>query len=250
MIKRIFAASLAAGLLACGGFSYGAGGKAVGMVVFVKGDVKLKRPGAAEAPQLRQRDDLYMGDIVETGAGGGASLVLLYGSEVRLSENTALEFVAGKKKGDEVELARGQVWTRMLHKRGGLQVRTATAICAVRGTEADIEQQEALTVKVYEGRVDVRNQAGKVSLKAGEMTRVAGPAAAPARAVRMKPADFGRWHEGLTSPYIRDFLDQLRDAGGEKKLEFNVAKPGSKEKDVRIKLKKKGAPAEKAEEGN
>lgn len=212
--------------------------KAVGMAVFVRGDVKLQRPGAAEAPQLRQRDDLRLGDAVETGPEGAASLVLLYGAEIRLSGNTRLEFISGKKKGDAALLARGQVWTRMLHKRGGLNVRTPSAICAVRGTEADIEQAEQLVVKVYEGRVDVENAGGRVSLRAGEMARVAGPGAAPSKAEKMRPGDLGRWHEGITSPDIMEFLKALR-AGENKKLEFNVNDRTGDEKDVKIRLKKK-----------
>lgn len=249
MEKRFIAAVLAAGLLAFGGEARCAEARAVGMAVFVKGDVRLRRPGAADTPHLKQRDELHIGDIVETGPGGSASLVLLYGSEIRLNENTLLEFIPGKKKNDIASLMRGQVWTRMLHKRGGLQIKTTGAICAVRGTEADIEQLEMLTVKVYEGRVDVSNDAGKVTLKAGEMTRVAGPASAPGKAVKMKPADFGRWHEGITSPAIIKFLEELRSAQGEKKLRFNVGDRDGEDKDVSIKLKKKPAEEEVKESG-
>jgi len=232
----------AAVLLAGGNPAYCAGKKPVGIAVFVSGDVKLRRPGAAEFPQVKVNDNLYLGDSVETAAGAKVSVVLLYGSEIRLNENTILELIAGKKSSDSARLSRGQVWTRMLHKRGGLQVRTVTAVCAVRGTEADIEQQEALTVKVYEGHVDVENGAGKVSLKAGEMTRVAGPAAVPARAFRMPPAYAGKWQEGVTSSTdIKDFFERLRAAhGDDKKLEFSVGESGKAEKEVKIKLKKKG----------
>ena len=241
MAKRLIGGLLAAALLA-GGTGWCAERKSVGAAVFVSGDVKLRRPGTSGYPQLQAGERLYLGDIVETGVGAKASVVLLYGSEIRLNENTILELIAGKKKGDAARLARGQVWTRMLHQRGGLQVRTVTAVCAVRGTEADIEQQEALTVKVYEGHVDVENGAGKVSLKAGEMTRVAGPAAVPARAFRMPPAYAGKWQEGVTSATdIKAFLERLRAAHGEdKKLEFSVGESGKAEKAVKIKLKKKG----------
>lgn len=226
---------------AAGNAAYCAGKKPVGMAVFVSGDVKLRRPGATEFPQVKVNDNLYLGDSVETAAGAKVSVVLLYGSEIRLNENTILELIAGKTSSDSARLARGQVWTRMLHKRGGLQVRTVTAVCAVRGTEADIEQREALKVKVYEGHVDVENAAGKVSLKAGEMTRVAGPAAAPAKAFKMRAAAFGKWQEGVTSADINAFLEKLRAAHEDgRKLEFSVGESGKAEKEVRIKLKRKG----------
>lgn len=233
---------LAAALFFPGGnTAYCAGKKPVGMAVFVSGDVKLRRPGATEFPQVKVNDNLYLGDSVETAAGAKVSVVLLYGSEIRLNENTILELVAGKTSSDSARLAMGQVWTRMLHKRGGLHVRTVTAVCAVRGTEADIEQREVLKVKVYEGHVDVENAAGKVSLKAGEMTRVAGPATAPAKAFNMRPAAVGKWQEGVTSAEINAFLEKLRAAhSDDKKLEFTVGESGKAKKDVKIKLKKKG----------
>ncbi|MDO8803541.1 MAG: FecR family protein [Elusimicrobiota bacterium] len=242
MNKGLFAAvMLAAAFFAGGDAAYCASKRPVGMAVFVSGDVKLRRPGAAELPQVKVNDNLYPGDSVETGAGAKASVVLLYGSEIRLNESTILELIPGKKNADSAKLARGQVWTRMLHKRGGLNVRTVTAICAVRGTEADIEQLEALKVKVYEGHVDVENEAGKVSLKAGEMTRVAGPAAAPAKAFRMKASSFGKWQEGVTPADINDFLEKLKAAyGDDKKLEFAVGGSGAEKKAIRIKLRKKG----------
>ena len=239
MAKRLIGGLLAAALLA-GGTGWCAERKSVGAAVFVSGDVKLRRPGTSGYPQLQAGERLYLGDIVETGVGAKASVVLLYGSEIRLNENTILELIAGKKKGDAARLARGQVWTRMLHKRGGLDIRTVTAICAVRGTEADIEQLQALTGKVYEGHVDMENAAGMVSLKAGEMTSVSGAAAAPVKAAKMKPAEFGKWQDGVTSKDIMSFLEQLQASpGGDKKLRFNVGELGKSDKDVRIKLKKK-----------
>lgn len=219
--------------------AYCAAKKPVAIAVFVSGEVKLRREGTAAARLVKVNDGLYLGDIVETAPGAKASVVLLYGSEIRLNENTSLELIAGKRNSDAGRLARGQVWTRMLHKHGGLHVRTVTAICAVRGTEADIEQLEALKVKVYEGHVDVENAAGKVSLKAGEMTRVAGPGSAPAKPFKMRAAAAGKWQEGATSAEINILLEKLIAAQGEgKDLEFNVEESG-KQKDIRIKLKKK-----------
>ena len=241
MIRRLFAAAALAALFAAGEAAYSGTDRPLGMAVFISGDVKLRRPGAAGDAQVKMNDNLYLGDSVLTGAGAKASVVMLYGSEIRLNENTMLELIAGKKSGDSAKLEKGQVWTRMLHKRGGLDIETLAAICAVRGTEADIEQREALTVKVYEGHVDVENKTGKVSLKAGEMTRVAGAAAAPGKAFKMLAAQTGKWQEGATSTEITELLEKLKaESGDEKKLEFTVGKSGKAEKEIKIKLKKKG----------
>lgn len=234
-------AALAAGLLACGR-AYAAESKPAGVAVLVSGDVKLLRSGGSAPRPLAVNDSLYLGDAVEAGPGGLAALALLYGSEIRVNENTVLEFVPGSGR-DEALLKSGQVWTRLLHKRGGVVIRTAVAVCAVRGTEADIESRGALTVKVYEGHVDVQNAAGDVALKAGEMARVAGPNAAPGKPLRLLPALAGRWQQAAVSADIMAFWERLKaSAGGEKELDLTLSPGGGKDKGVRIKLRKKQAP--------
>jgi ferric-dicitrate binding protein FerR (iron transport regulator) len=120
-----------------------------------------------------------------------------------------------------------------------LDVRTPAAVCAIRGTEADIEQRDLLTVKVYEGHVDVQNQQGRQSLKAGQMSTVSGAGAAPGAAKQMGAADKRNWQEGMTVQDMKSFTDKLAaESGGDKKLRLKVDKGGTT-KDVEIKLKKK-----------
>lgn len=240
-MKKSLSPFLLAALALCGGAAPAAAAKAAGMAVFTEGSVKLRRPALAGAP-LAAGDRLYLGDVVETGPASRAALVLLYGSEVRLNENTALEFVSGAASRDAVKVGRGQVWTRLLHHRGGLSIATPAAVCVVRGTEADVRQDEVLTVKVYEGRVDVKNKAGEVSLRAGQMTSVTGPLAKPAPPLRLRSGSAGEWQEGATSPDIESFLERLEAGeapGGT--LRFNVNGGGGATRDVKIRLKKKDA---------
>lgn len=237
IMTRICSIGLAAALMSSAAPGWSAPKNPVALAVSVKGGVKLTRAGVKKPRKLRKADELYLQDTVKTGPGAGASLVLLYGAEIRVNENSVLEFIPGEKRGSLVRMVMGQIWSRLLHKRGRLGVRTPSAILAIRGTEADIEQREALTVKVYEGHVDVENGEGKVSLKAGEMTKVAGPVSAPAAPVKMKPEDFGKWQEDISSAGIMELLKKL-EARPDKKLEFKVGKPGEDDKDVEIKLKK------------
>lgn len=242
MAKTFLALALALQALA-GTAAQAAGAKAAGMAVFTEGAVSLRRPAEAAVP-LAVGERLYLGDIVETGPASRASLVLLYGSEIRINENTALELIPGAANRDAVKVGKGQVWTRLLHHRGGLSIRTPAAVCAVRGTEADVDQGETLTVKVYEGLVDVSNAAGKISLRAGQMVRVAGPQARPGRPFKVLRALVGDWQEGATSPDIQSFLERLEAGGAEGgTLQFNVGGKGGRQRDVRIRLKKKDAGA-------
>ena len=130
-----------------------------------------------------------------------------------------------------IELGFGQLWTRMLHKMAKINVKTPTAVCAIRGTEADIEERDMLTVKVYEGHVDVENASGKQSLKAGQMSTVAGAGAAPA-----SPSEMGAGDKGED---IGKYLDSLNsEVSKERKLKLKIQKNG-KTKEIEIKLKKK-----------
>ncbi|HOW90265.1 MAG TPA: FecR family protein, partial [Elusimicrobiales bacterium] len=214
-----------------------AAGKVNAIVVFVKGDVQVKRAGAQDYEQVTLNDLLYAGDEIKTGEGGQASLATKGGAEVRLNQNSTFNIEASGKVREMLRLKVGQLWTRMLHKMAKLDVRTPSAVCAIRGTEADIEQRSLLTVKVYEGHVDVINAKGKQSLLAGQMSTV-GSGGAPEAARQMSASDKGEWQEGMSVQDMQGFLDRLQAEGGDKKLKLKVDKDG-KSKDIEIKLKKK-----------
>ena len=209
------------------------------IVVFASGDVQVKRAGGDAYSALSLNDLLYVGDEVKTGASSMVTLATKGGAEIRINENSFFNIESGNKVREMLHLLGGQLWTRMLHKMASLDVKTPTAVCAVRGTEADIEQRNLLTVKVYEGHVDVENSSGKQSLKAGEMSTVANPGAAPAAAREMSSGEIGSWQDGGAVKDIQKFLDKLAAAGGgDRKLKLRIDKDG-KTKDVVIKLKKK-----------
>ena len=215
-----------------------AAGKVNAIVVYVNGDVQVKRSGEGAFAALALNDLLYAGDEVKTGPVSQTSLATKGGAEVRLNENSTFNIEAGGRVREMLRLSVGQLWTRMLHKMAKLDVRTPSAVCAVRGTEADIEQRSLLTVKVYEGHVDVENKLGKQSLAAGQMSTVAGAGAAPAAAQKMSASDVGNWQEGVTTKDMQKFLDRLNSETGDKKLKLKIDKDG-KSKDIEIKLKKK-----------
>ncbi len=220
--------------------SAGTAGTVNAIVVYVKGDAKVKRAGVDAYSALALNDLLYAGDDVKTGASGMVSLATKGGAEVRINENSVFNIESGNRVRELLHLAGGQLWTRMLHKMATLDVKTPSAVCAIRGTEADIEQRSLLTVKVYEGHVDVENPLGKQSLTAGQMSTVSGAGSAPAAAKQMSASDKGDWQKGGAAKDLQKFLDKLAAAGGggQKKLKLKIDK-GGKTKDVEIQLKKK-----------
>ena len=211
------------------------------VVVFVSGDVKVLHPDTKDYVELKVNDALMPGDSIKTGAGAKASIVSKGGAELRINENSTFNIPGKSKVREMYELTVGQVWGRMLHKMAKLNVRTPSAVCAVRGTEADIEQKDTLTtVKVYEGHVDLENAQGKQSLHAGQISTVSGASAAPAAPRQMSTSEMGKWQEGIDVKDMGKYMDQVGiPAEGRKKLKINVVGKNGKSKTVEIQLKKK-----------
>lgn len=209
------------------------------VVVYVSGDVKFKRAETPDYVELKMNEALQPGDSIMTAAGAKVSLVTKTGAEIRINENSTFSIPGKSKVREMFDLSVGQVWGRMLHRMAKLNVRTPSAVCAVRGTEADIEQKDTLTVKVYEGHVDLSNAQGKQSLRAGQISTVGGASAAPTAPRQMSGSEMGKWQEEIDVKDIGKYLEKVGlDDSGNKKLKMKLEKDGQA-KDVEIKLKKK-----------
>lgn len=210
--------------------------KVAGVVVFVQGDAALMKSGAGAPVPLELNTTLSPGDSIKTGPGAKASVVSKTGAEIRINENSVFEVPKDK---NIFNLSLGQVWSRMLHKKAKLSVRTPSAVCAIRGTEADIEQKEILTVKVYEGHVELKNKGGIQQLKAGQLSTVAGAGAAPAAPRLLGKNEMGTWQQSIEVKDVGRYLQQMGlDPAGNKDLQLTIGENG-KTRNIKIKLKKK-----------
>ncbi|HEX9960328.1 MAG TPA: FecR family protein, partial [Pyrinomonadaceae bacterium] len=79
-----------------------------GGINFVEGKVAVARK-TAKSGYLLKGDELEIGDVVSTGAGGKAEILLNPGSYVRLGENTDFEFVDTSVENLKVKVNRGSV---------------------------------------------------------------------------------------------------------------------------------------------
>ena len=226
-----------AGILLLGAGAY-AQGEICAVVVYTKGSVEVLRAGEKTYKDIDANETLFIGDKIKTGRWGRASVVIKSGAEVRVNKNSEFEVSPEGDLKEVIKLSFGQIWTKMLHKMGNVRIKTPTAVCAVRGTEADIEQRKLMTVKVYEGHVDVENANGKQSLFAGQMTTVAGPNSAPSAAAEMKKGDQGDWQQKINVKDIEKYLEKFKDSKDDQTLKVKINKAGQ-EKEVEIKMKKK-----------
>lgn len=245
MLKRVLGAgvlaALASGLGA--GLSAAPAAKVVaGVIIDVKGVPMLKAAADGKKAKLKLQQYVYNKDVIKTEKGERVAIAFVGGAEMRINENSefAIESGGGSKP-TSVYTKAGDAWTRLLHgsKGAGFNVRSPLAVAAVRGTEADIDVGARMTVKVYEGLVDIQNAQGLQSLRAGQMSQVgAGQAPAPPRA--MSPGDFATWQGELKPQGVDAAVDRLKtEADKNRTLNLRFKGKDGVEKSLDIKLKKK-----------
>ena len=178
------------------------------------------------------------GDEIVTKAGEFVSIAFVGGAEVRISENSTFKVESGGgTRPTQLFSSIGKAWTRLLHGKGfsGINIRTPSAVAAVRGTEADVESGERMTVKVYEGHVDVYNDHGKQALVAGQMTRVASAQAAPEPPKAMENDDKESWQDGMK---VKNVEKQIRRLQGEADRRRTLELKSKDGKKIKLNLEK------------
>lgn len=211
-----------------------------GVIIDVRGAPTIKASADGKKDKLKLQQFVYEGDVIKTNRGDKAALAFVGGAEMRINENSEFTVESGGgAKPTSVYTKAGEAWTRMLHGKAGMNIRSPLAVAAVRGTEADVDVAQRMTVKVYEGLVDVQNQHGLQSLRAGMMTQVAG-GQAPEPPRSMTPADFKNWQDQLKPKDIDKAVDRLHgEAERNRTLNLRFKGKDGQEKQLDIKLKKK-----------
>jgi ferric-dicitrate binding protein FerR (iron transport regulator) len=213
-----------------------------GVVTSVEGKPTVLRAGAKNAGSLKLDDILNEGDTVKTGPATRVGIAFVGGAELRINENSTFKMLnGGGDKPTSVFTALGNAWTRLLSGNAKIEVRTPAAVCAVRGTEADVNIAGGpMTVKVYEGHVDVMNDKGTTALHAGEITEVAGSGAAPKAARAMTPQDYTTWQNALKPVNLSQSLKRLNSAAVKNRsLDLKMKDRDGKDKNIRLNFEKK-----------
>jgi hypothetical protein len=179
------------GLLLAVALSAGAAAaSSVGSAVVVEGRVVVIGHGERAARELTEGAALHEGDRIRTERGARARLALVDGSTLQLGEETevfldwVLHAPAAQSRNVVLELAAGimRSFVEAVMHQSLVELRTATAITSVRGTEWITEAgAQSTAVVALDGQVAVRSIApavpGEVVLGQGEGTDV--PAGEP-----------------------------------------------------------------------
>jgi hypothetical protein len=213
-----------------------------GVVISVEGKPMVRRVGGKSFSPVKVDDILNEGDEVKTGHATRVGIAFVGGAELRINEDSLFKMEnGGGEKPTSVFTSLGNAWTRLLKGNARIQVRTPAAVCAVRGTEADVAYGGGpMTVKVYEGHVDVMNDKGTTALHAGQLTWVPAGGQAPQAAKAMTPKDYGTWQNGLKAADLKKSMALLNAAAVKNRsLDLNMKDKNGKSKTIRLNFEKK-----------
>ncbi len=135
-----------------------------------------------------RQQDLKTGDVLRTKAAGTLAIVFADGTQVRLGRNSVMVVRQVSKTGkSSLSLQRGRAWGRSPRNRTNLSIETPSATAAIRGTEWAINADaESSRLQVFSGTVELSNEAGSLTVEAGQAATVL-LGRAPTRTVLANP---------------------------------------------------------------
>jgi ferric-dicitrate binding protein FerR (iron transport regulator) len=170
----------------------------VGVITSVSGKVSLFNASAADkAKDLKLGQQLVAGDRLKTGANGRAALVLIDGTQMKINYSTDITLRDKDTKGKSsdrgvasIKIALGELWAKVTKKNSRLEFDTPAAVAAVKGTEPifTVDEKGNLCAKLREGKLDISNEMGGVSLTELQQICVA-PHQKPQGVVKYDPKD-------------------------------------------------------------
>lgn len=151
-----------------------------GIVTFVKGEVT--RQQGAEQHAIMLNETLKEGERVVTGKDGVLEISYDDGTQVLLRNNSSLDLIRSKRKGDsyflrDMLLSSGRILTKIRRATGREQrfnIKTPSAVSAARGTvfNVSLDRNDATRTETLEGTVSVTGDRREVLLHGGEGTVV------------------------------------------------------------------------------
>ena len=114
-----------------------------GKIFNTDGAVEYQKAGTTGWNLIKPPFSIEVGDKVRTGPGSMAEIYVRYGSKIRLGAGTTflLNKVSKEDNSMTVLVGKMQAWMRKMAGRK-FSVRTPTAVCAIRGTNFEVEVAE------------------------------------------------------------------------------------------------------------
>lgn len=138
---------------------------AIGKITFMlgdEGDVAIRRLHDTRWIAARFKMDIFKGDQLRTVAESRCEIKLADGSIIRIGENSMFDFgesnLSKYSRQVDASLKKGKIWanvTKSFAANNKFEVKSPTAVCAIRGTIYRMDTDSTTRVGVYEGKVDV-----------------------------------------------------------------------------------------------
>jgi hypothetical protein len=184
----------------------------VGVVTSISGKVSLFTAAAKSGKDIKLGQQLVAGDRLKTGANGRAALVLVDGTQLKINYNTDITLHDKDSKGKasprgiaSIQIALGDLWAKVTKKNSRLEFDTPAAVAAVKGTEPllSVSETGTLCAKLREGKLDIGNDMGSVTLTELQQVCVA-PHSKPEGVVAYSPSDsdFDKSMNGATGATV------------------------------------------------
>ena len=118
-------------------------------IFHVKGDVEIKRASGTPNEKLSTYSTLYPGDSIVTGPNETVTITFLSGDKVRIGPNSEFKPQDVTKDKTLLQLLKGKlhsIFVKKCSNVGECNVRTPTAVAAVRGTEFVTTHTDGITI--------------------------------------------------------------------------------------------------------
>lgn len=164
-------------------------GQGEALISLLDGSAQVQS-GESDWKPLKTGNLLKGGDEIRIGKRSRLELRLPDQSVLRFSENTQFKIVAldindkNKTRNAKISMALGKTWANVSRTLGGTkpnyEMSSRNAVCGVRGTiyRMNVEQNDSVLVRVYEGEVNVtggRKTAETAPPMIGQPQKIAGP---------------------------------------------------------------------------
>lgn len=226
--KRILVPFSLIMLMGCGSVVWAA--DLTGKLIYFHGQVVVKPASSSDWQPATINQDLFAGDLIQTGPAAGAAILCLDESQIKLNENTQLELrqvapsprlrlgeaipaAAAQAAASLYGVTRGEIWLRNKNDKFRFEMETPAVTAAIRGTEFNLRVQPDQTSRVtlLEGSLQLINPFGQVVLQAGD-EGLARPGQAPTKRVVLQPDNAVQW--SLYYPGIISYRDLPLLPGG------------------------------------
>lgn len=191
MTPRLHA--LAAALLAAGCISAAHAQPAAEIVSLSgRGESRPTADNGWQPAAVTQR--LPAGADIRTLALSSAALLLADRTQIRMSANAQLRLNEAQPERTRLDLAVGRLWARTKKNPAALEIRTPAALGVVRGTDWDLEVDDAgrTTLTVLSGQIVLSNPQGEVEVGPAEQAYVE-PGKAPVKRRLVQPRERVQW---------------------------------------------------------